>query len=192
MQKILVIDDSKMIRMRVKDMLPSGNVEVVEARDGKEGLDLIHSQQPQLIILDFLLPKKSGWEVYQEIQSDPKLKGVALVIMSGRKEEVTEKISEPFEYFSFVEKPFEREQLVKAIKDARTKASGRKSVAPQQETAPAATPAATPAQEGEEDVAALQAKVAHLTEKVDKMQGEIDQLNKQLNQLVSFIKKKIK
>ena len=40
-QKILVIDDSKVIRMRVREMLPSGNIEVLEAKDGLEGLNLI-------------------------------------------------------------------------------------------------------------------------------------------------------
>ncbi|MFP4133597.1 MAG: response regulator [Halothece sp.] len=182
-QRILVIDDSKMIRMRVKDMLPSGNVEIVEARDGKEGLDLIQSQPPQLIILDFLLPKKSGWEVYQEIQNDPKLKRIPLVLMSGRKEEVTEKISEPFEHFAFVEKPFEREQLVKAIKEARTKIPRQK---------PEATPEATPATEGENDVEALKAQVAKLTKKVETMQSQMDKMQKQMNQLVSFIKNRMR
>lgn len=184
-QRILVIDDSKMIRMRVKDMLPSDNVEVIEARDGKEGLELIQSQPPQLIILDFLLPKKSGWEVYQELQKNPKLKSIPLVLMSGRKEEVTEKISEPFEHFAFVEKPFEREQLVKAIKEARTK------VARQQ---PAATsePQATPTTEEGEEVEALKAQVAKLTQKVETQQGQIEKMQKQMNQLVSFIKNKMR
>ncbi len=182
-QRILVIDDSKMIRMRVKDMLPSGNVEIIEARDGKEGLDLIQSQPPQLIILDFLLPKKSGWEVYQEIQNDPKLKRIPLVLMSGRKEEVTEKISEPFEHFAFVEKPFERDQLVKAIKEARTKV-------PQQK--PEAAPEAAPATEGGDEVEALKAQVAQLTKKVETMQSQMDKMQKQMNQLVSFIKNKMR
>lgn len=182
-QRILVIDDSKMIRMRVKDMLPSGNVEIIEARDGKEGLDLIQSQPPQLIILDFLLPKKSGWEVYQEIQNDPKLKRIPLVLMSGRKEEVTEKISEPFEHFAFVEKPFERDQLVKAIKEARTKV-------PQQK--PKAAPEAAPATEGGDEVEALKAQVTQLTKKVETMQSQMDKMQKQMNQLVSFIKNKMR
>lgn len=182
-QRILVIDDSKMIRMRVKDMLPSGNVEIIEARDGKEGLDLIQSQPPQLIILDFLLPKKSGWEVYQEIQNDPKLKRIPLVLMSGRKEEVTEKISEPFEHFAFVEKPFERDQLVKAIKEARTKV-------PQQK--PEAAPEAAPATEGGDEVEALKAQVTQLTKKVETMQSQMDKMQKQMNQLVSFIKNKMR
>ncbi|NBD34362.1 MAG: response regulator [Cyanobacteria bacterium] len=183
MQKILVIDDSRMIRMRVKDMLPSGNVQIIEARDGKEGLDLIHSERPQLIILDFLLPKKSGWEVYQEIRNSSDLQVIPLVLMSGRKEEVTEKISEPFEEFAFVEKPFEREQLVKAIKDARTKATRKAKTT-------ATGPATASGQEGEE-VAVLKAQVAQLTEQVHTMQGQIDQLRKQMNQLVNFIKKKV-
>jgi molecular chaperone GrpE (heat shock protein) len=103
--------------------------------------------------------------------------------MSGRKEEVTEKISEPFEKFAFVEKPFEREQLVKAIKEARGKAT---------QQAKATTPEAQAAAgDGGEDVAALKAQVAQLTEQVQTMQGQIDQLRKQMNQLVNFIKKKI-
>ena len=95
--KILVIDDSKVIRMRVKDMLPDGNFEVIEAKDGLEGFNLIRTENPNLIMLDFLLPKMSGWEVYQEIQKQQRLRTIPLVLMSGRKEEVTDKLSEPFE-----------------------------------------------------------------------------------------------
>ena len=125
--KILVIDDSKVIRMRVKDMLPEGNFEVIEAKNGLEGFNLINTEHPNLIMLDFLLPKMSGWEVYQEIQKRPELKAIPLVLMSGRKEEVTEKLPEPFELFSFIEKPFDQKQLINAIKDAMAKAD-RKSV----------------------------------------------------------------
>ena len=59
-----------------------------------------------------------GGEVYQEIQKEPRFRSIPLVLMSGRKEEVTDKLTEPFEYFSFVEKPFDREQLVDAIRAA--------------------------------------------------------------------------
>jgi DNA-binding response OmpR family regulator len=114
--KILVIDDSRVIRMRVRDMLPQGNFEVIEAKDGVEGLDAIRDQRPNLIMLDFLLPRKSGWEVFQEIQAQPELQHIPLVLMSGRKEEVTEKITEPFEFFEFIQKPFEQKELIEAIK----------------------------------------------------------------------------
>src|SRR4028119_1868163 len=108
--------------MRVREMLPPGNFEVLEAKDGIEGLNLIRQELPNLIMLDFLLPKMSGWEVFQHVQNDSELQAIPLVLMSGRKEEVAEKITEPFEYFAFVEKPFEKKQLVDAIKEAMGKA----------------------------------------------------------------------
>lgn len=179
--KILVIDDSKVIRMRVREMLPAGNFEVLEAKDGVEGLNLIRQQRPNLIMLDFLLPKRSGWEVFQEIQTDRELQAIPLVLMSGRKEEVTEKISEPFAYFSFVEKPFEKKQLVDAIKDAMGKAKNR----------PVAPPPAV-ASVSDSSSAASHAEIAALNEKIVRMQAEIDGLKKQMTQLVTFIKQKLR
>lgn len=170
--KILVIDDSKVIQKTVKSMLPPGNFEVLEAKDGEEGLKRIRQDKPSLIMLDFLLPKKSGWEVFQEIQASSDLRSIPLVLMSGRKEEVTEKISEPFEYFEFIGKPFEKKQLIDAIKTAMAK-----SKKPRATTAPAAA--------GGDDVAALKAQMAQ-------MQKEIDTLKKQLGQILTFIKQKLK
>jgi DNA-binding response OmpR family regulator len=182
--KILVIDDSKVIRMRVKDMLPDGNFEVIEAKDGLEGLSLIKAETPNLIMLDFLLPKMSGWEVYQEIQKQHNLKTIPLVLMSGRKEEVTDKLNEPFEYFSFVEKPFDQKQLVDAIKDAMVKA--KKHPQPTEKSTISALSI-----DLNEDTAALTGEVQVLNAKVATMQTEIDNLKKQVSQLVVFIKQKL-
>jgi DNA-binding response OmpR family regulator len=171
--KILVIDDSKVIRMRVRDMLPEGNFEILEARDGLEGYNLIRSENPNLIMLDFLLPKMSGWEVYQEIQKEQSLKAIPLVLMSGRKEEVIEKLPEPFEHFAFIEKPFEQKELLHAIKDAMDKAKKH------------ATAAATAvAGESADEIHALKAEVARL-------RSEMDTMKKQMSQLVAFIKKRM-
>lgn len=179
--KILVIDDSKVIRMRVREMLPPGNFEVLEAKDGIEGLNLIRQERPNLIMLDFLLPKMSGWEVFQQIQTNAELQTIPLVLMSGRKEEVAEKITEPFDYFAFVEKPFEKKQLVDAIKEAMGKAKNRPVAQP---AAGAATTDRTSGAASEE-IEALKARVA-------KMQGEIDALKKQLAQVMAFIKQKLR
>ncbi|MGB3312232.1 MAG: response regulator [Nodosilinea sp.] len=181
--KILVIDDSRVIRMRVRDMLPKGNFEVVEAQDGVEGMDAIRSQRPNLIMLDFLLPRMSGWEVFQEIQANPDLQHIPLVLMSGRKEEVTEKMTEPFEYFEFIQKPFEQKELIEAIKAAMVKA--RK---PRRTVAPAAT--AAPAATGGGDVSA--AEFQALQAQVKQLQGEVAMLKGQLGKMLAFIKQKLK
>jgi CheY-like chemotaxis protein len=120
--KILVIDDSRVIRKTVRDMLPEGDFEVIEAKDGLEGINFVEKEHPSLIMLDFILPKMSGWDVFQQIQAHPEFQKIPLVLMSGKKEEVTSKISEPFEFFEFIEKPFDRVILKDAIQSAMTKA----------------------------------------------------------------------
>lgn len=176
--KVLVIDDSAVIRNMVRDMLPKGNFEVLEAKDGVQGITLVRQERPTLIMLDFLLPRMSGWEVFQQIQAQADLQSIPLVLMSGRKEEVTEKIKEPFEYFEFVQKPFDQKQLIEAIKLAMAKAKRRPAMA----AGSAATPAVSV---GSGDVAALSAKVA-------KLQAEVDMLKKQQAQILAFIKSKFK
>ncbi|MBE9107567.1 response regulator [Nostoc cf. edaphicum LEGE 07299] len=207
--KILVIDDTTVVRVKVREMLPPGNFEVLEAKDGVEGLNFILQEKLSLIMLDFLLPKMSGWEVFQKVQADPELRKIPLVIMSGRKEEVTEKITEPFEYFEFLGKPFDQKQLIGAIKLAMAKAkqprpelvavgagvtvkngtSSTSSVANSTVVAPSVVipSVATPSTGG-----VSEAEINALNEKIVKMQAEIDGLKKQLTQVVTFIKQKIK
>ncbi|MDE5105123.1 MAG: response regulator [Trichodesmium sp. St19_bin2] len=174
--KILVIDDSKVIRVRVKEMLPQGNFNVLEAKDGQEGLKFIVKERPNLIMLDFLLPKVTGWEVFQKIQSQPQLKKIPLVLMSGRKEEVAEKIPEPFEkhYFAFLEKPFEKKELTAAIQLAFQLAKKRPTEAQPKSTV---------------DGGDSSGKIQALEAKVKKMESEIVTLKKQMTQLVAIVKK---
>ncbi len=174
--KVLVIDDSAVIRNMVRDMLPKGNFEVLEAKDGVQGITLVQQERPTLIMLDFLLPRMSGWEVFQKIQEQPELQSIPLVLMSGRKEEVTEKIREPFEYFEFVQKPFDQRQLIEAIKLAMSKAKRRPNMAVKAPVVAAA---------GGGDLQALTAQVTRL-------QAEVNALKKQQAQILAFIKQKLK
>ncbi|MEL7142673.1 MAG: response regulator [Cyanobacteria bacterium J06643_4] len=174
--KILVIDDSRVIRARVRDMLPNGNFEVIEAKDGIEGIDAIRAQKPNLIMLDFLLPRMSGYEVYQEIQAQPEFQSIPLVMMSGRREELTEKIQEPFEFFEFIEKPFEQKELIGAIKGAMAKA---RKARPQ-----ASASAAAGGGNSSAEIETLQKQVAKLTK-------EVAALKTQNNKILAFIKKKL-
>lgn len=171
--KILVIDDSRVIRVRVKEMLPPGNFEVLEAKDGLEGLNLIRQERPNLIMLDFLLPKLSGWEVFQQIQADADLQKIPLVLMSGRKEEVVEKIQEPFEYFEFIPKPFEQKELVGAIKSAMVKAR-----LPRKQVTVAAVTSLP-----------VEATIEQPLNEIAKMQAEIATLKQQMAQVMQFVQK---
>jgi CheY-like chemotaxis protein len=171
-------------------MLTPGNFEVIEAKDGLEGYNLMRQEKVSLIMLDFLLPKMSGWEVFQNIQAQPELRKIPLVIMSGRKEEVTEKFVEPFEYFEFLGKPFDQKQLIEAIKSAMVKSKIPRSAlnTPPVSSANQQLVPATTAANGVDS----SADIKLLNDKIVKMQGEIDSLKQHLHQIVTFIKQKIK
>jgi len=186
--KILVIDDSRVIRNMVRDMLPPANFEVLEAADGIKGLEMIQQQKPWMIMLDFLLPKMSGYEVYETLQQSPELSRIPLVLMSGRKEEVTSKIGEPFEdkYFVFIEKPFEQKELITAIKRAMILVQKRPPVSVITTT----TPVAVSPQQRTDD--SLVKRIEDLEAKQKLLEQQISSQQKQFQQLVDFIKKKLK
>ncbi len=183
--KILVIDDSRVIRKTVRDMLPEGDFEVIEAKDGLEGIQFVEKEHPSLIMLDFILPKMSGWDVFQQIQAHPDFQKIPLVLMSGKKEEVTSKISEPFEYFEFIEKPFDRIVLADAIRVAMTKA---RKTRPRTAELPSATPVATEVQTvSNDEIARLQAELERSQTQFAELQQstttQIHQLQAQLSAL---------
>ncbi|MDX1977959.1 MAG: response regulator [Pseudanabaenaceae cyanobacterium bins.68] len=195
-----MIDDSRVIRNMVKNMLPPTNFEVLEAQDGVSGLEMIKEHQPWMILLDFILPKMSGFDVYQNLQDSRELATIPLVIMSGRKQEVTEKISEPIDahYLAFLEKPFEQRNLVEAIKKALElgKQKGQKLDA----DARATVSADLPSHGGAIDPAIF-ARLSSLEEKVTLLEEENKRLklleqqvvtqHKQIQQLVAFVKQKL-
>ncbi len=179
--KILVIDDSRVIRKTVRDMLPEGDFEVIEAKDGLEGIGFVETAHPALIMLDFILPKMSGWDVFQQIQAHPEFQKIPLVLMSGKKEEVTSKISEPFEYFEFIEKPFDRVVLAEAIRVAMTKA---RKARPRMAELPAAVVSVVEPQVSNEEIAQLQAQLTRSHERIAEIHTatttQIQQLQAQL------------
>ncbi|WP_322744629.1 response regulator [[Phormidium] sp. LEGE 05292] len=188
--KILVIDDSGVIRKTVKDMLPAGKFEIVEAKDGVEGLNLAKKERPNWIMLDFILPKMSGWDVYQELEKQPELRKIPLVVMSGRKEEVTSKIPDAsFKFVEFLVKPFDQKQLMAALKSSMEKVKLRVAAAPT--TAATAAPAATakPAAAGD---GASAGEIQALKQQIAKLNAEVEALKKQQAQIMTFIKQKLK
>jgi len=190
-------------------MASQGNFDVREAKDGVEGIDLIRNQQPNLILLDFFMPRMNGWEVIQQVKDQPTLKAIPIVVMSGRKEEVIEKVPELFDYFEFIEKPFEQHALVGAIRSAMMKAKHRAAgtvpppmppivLMPQVPAAVVAPPVAepspivvpVPAAIETSEIQTLKAEIQVLEHKNAATQAEVDLLKKQIAQILAFLKQK--
>ena len=217
-QKVLIVDDSKAIRMQVREMLPKGSFEVLEAADGMEGLEVINREALSLILIDFFMPRMNGWEVVQKLSDHPKFKNIPVVMMSGRREDVEQAVPDQFSYFEFVGKPFEQPLLVQAIKAAMAKARSRQqstlassqSGQPAQAAAPSVgqpaaqtTPqpaiaavisaATTPVSlNANVDLQALQTEMRSLRQENTQLRTEVDSLKKQVAQIMTFIRQRMK
>ena len=85
--KVLIIEDDQRINKVYMAKLSVEGIAVVTALDGEEGLRKIYSEKPDLILLDLMLPQKSGFEILKEIKQDPKVKDIPVLILSNLAQE---------------------------------------------------------------------------------------------------------
>lgn len=112
MPKILVVDDERPIAEIIKYNLQKEGFEVQTAYDGEEAIKMVHKMNPELIILDIMLPKKNGFDVLKEIR----VQYVMPVIMLTAKEEENDKITGlDLGADDYIVKPFSNKELVARV-----------------------------------------------------------------------------
>jgi len=82
-QKILVVEDNEMNRDMVGRRLERRGYEVVVAVDGQEGVDMAHSEKPDLILMDLSLPILNGWEATRQLKQDTKTNGIPIIALTA-------------------------------------------------------------------------------------------------------------
>lgn len=83
-KKVLLIDDEPEVVETVKFLLGLKNFEVVDARDGVEGLTKAKEEKPDLILLDIMLPNINGYEVCANLKRDPETSDIPVLFMTAR------------------------------------------------------------------------------------------------------------
>jgi len=81
--RILVVDDDLLIRTYLSDTLELFGYEVVMAADGDEALAKVQSDNPDLILLDIMMPKRNGTEVARELKGNPATRGIPIIIVTS-------------------------------------------------------------------------------------------------------------
>lgn len=116
MEKILIIDDNKLIRKTLKDSLTKAGYTPLEAEDGETGLQLVRTEQPDLVITDFQMPGISGLDVLSEIR---KLNmSIPVIVLTAYGDVVLTIKSIQQGAFDFLEKPIDPVQLKSTIQRA--------------------------------------------------------------------------
>ena len=83
MKKILLIEDEQLILELLQKKLLKEGYEVSVARNGLEGLERMRETEPDLVLLDIIMPKMGGLEVMEEMQKDEELKKVPVIVISN-------------------------------------------------------------------------------------------------------------
>lgn len=87
-KKILAIDDEIDTLTFYSEVIEDCNCLPITARDGIEGLKKAREEKPDLILLDIMMPEKSGMKTYRELKNDPVLKSIPVVIITGISKDV--------------------------------------------------------------------------------------------------------
>ena len=114
-KKILIADDEPNIVAALEFLLQRGGYEVLTAHDGDEALRLVEARTPDLVLLDVMMPQKSGYEVCQRIRERPQWRHIKVVMLSakGRDAEVIKGLSMGADLY--VTKPFSTRELMTKI-----------------------------------------------------------------------------
>ena len=115
MAKVLAVDDDPVIQRLLQVNLEMEGYEVELASDGEEALEKVRSFQPDLVLLDVMMPKKDGWQVCQEIKSDPDIEDIPVVFLSARAQDSDIQKGADLGVEAYVTKPFDPIDLVELV-----------------------------------------------------------------------------
>ena len=115
-KKILVIEDDKDIQNLLHLNLEAAGYKVLIAGSGYDGLKIARQDLPDLILLDLMLPHMDGLEVCRRLKSDDKLKGIIIIMLTARSEEVDRVVGFELGADDYVVKPFSVRELLLRIK----------------------------------------------------------------------------
>ncbi|RME54264.1 response regulator [Candidatus Woesearchaeota archaeon] len=123
MVKILVVDDEKDIRLLLKTILELDGYKVVTVASGRQCLNKLKKENFDLILLDIMMPKMSGFEVQEKIKSDPETKDIPVIMISARSDNLAKAIAKHGKYHvdDYLEKPISKNELLRAVRRALLK-----------------------------------------------------------------------
>lgn len=120
--KILVVDDANTVRMFYRALLSKEGYEVVEARDGSEGLELAVNEVPNLAFIDINMPTVDGYSLVRRLREEPKTRSIPIVMCSTESKPVDEMHAYEAGANFYLRKPVPQElvlQLVAVLGNAK-------------------------------------------------------------------------
>ena len=114
--KVLVVDDDSEVVESIRYALESNGFSVSVARDGNEGLAMAETTTPDLLILDMMMPKRSGFLVLEQLRREGK-SGVKVIMITGNEGNRHQQYAELLGVDDYIRKPFPMDRLVDSARE---------------------------------------------------------------------------
>lgn len=115
MSKILVVDDSPTIRQLIMSMLSEISSDMVEAVDGEDAVRKAHEVQPDIVLLDVVLPKLNGYQVCRQLKSDPETAGIPVIMITRKAKDKDRQWGVEQGADDYITKPFNAGDLLAVV-----------------------------------------------------------------------------
>ncbi len=115
--KILVVDDDPYILMSLEFLMRKSGFDVLVARNGKETLEILNRNVPDVVLLDIMMPDVDGYDICKHIKSTKKLKECKVVFLSAKSKESDIQKGYDIGAELYITKPFSNKDLVKKIQE---------------------------------------------------------------------------
>jgi CheY-like chemotaxis protein len=115
-RRILVVDDQPSIRGLLETALSEAGADVRTAPDGAAGLELVRLNQPDLILLDLAMPRMTGWQVIEALQSSPRTASIPVVLQTSAEDYPSFERAKKLRVAAFVSKPFRLSEVVETCR----------------------------------------------------------------------------
>ncbi len=117
-KKMLIVEDEGDILELLSAIFEDiGDYEILCARDGEEAIRMAQDDNPDIILLDILLPKMNGYEVCQSVKSDPTMSHIKVLVISGVAQKSNRQKAREVGADAFIAKPFDPIALVKKVEE---------------------------------------------------------------------------
>jgi len=114
-KRVLVVDDEMGVRRLVCQILKR-DYTILEAQDGEEAVNMAHSQEPDLIIMDMMMPKMDGLTACRAIKQDQATKGIVVVMLTAIDYDLNRKLAENIAGTDgYITKPFNSQELLSTV-----------------------------------------------------------------------------
>ena len=127
-ETILVVDDDAEIVRILRDYLEKEQYSVITAYDGKTALERIHSERPDCVVLDVMLPDQDGWSVIRTVRADKRVAQLPIILLTARVDDTDKIIGLEIGADDYITKPFNPREVIARIRVQLRHAQQDKSV----------------------------------------------------------------